>query len=185
MKRKSIFYYVGNILVITSLTIFLYIFWPLIQIFLFPPQILAKLPEQGIYITIPKIHAQSPIITGVDPNNQTIYDEALQHGVAQAKGTALPGQTGTIYLFAHSSGPPWQITRFNTIFLRLGELQKGDQIIITMNGKNYVYSVTDKKIVEPWQVSYITNSKKVQLIVQTCTPIGTSLYRLLVFAKPQ
>jgi LPXTG-site transpeptidase (sortase) family protein len=54
-----------------------------------------------------------------------------------------------------------------------------------MNGKNYNYVVYDKKVVEPWQVSYITESKKTQLIVQTCTPIGTSLYRLLVFADPE
>lgn len=185
MKRHSISYYIGTILIVASFCGFFYIFYPIIQIYLFPPQILQNLPEKGMYITIPKIHAQSPIIPNVDPNNQAVYDAALQHGVAQAKGTSLPGQKGTVYLFAHSSGPIWDETHFNTIFLRLGELQKGDQIIIRMNGKNYKYVVYDKKVVDPWQVSYITDSKKTQLIVQTCTPIGTSLYRLLVFAYPK
>ncbi len=153
--------------------------------YLFPPQIQSQLPEYGMYITIPKIHAQSPVIPEVDSNNQTVYDEALKHGVAQAKGTALPGEKGRVYLFAHSSGLPWEETHFNTIFLRLGELQNGDTIIVRRNGKDYKYIVYDKKTVDPSQVSYITDSTKTQLILQTCTPIGTSLYRLLIFAKPQ
>jgi LPXTG-site transpeptidase (sortase) family protein len=184
IKHKNISYYFGNALLIISLLGFLYIFWPIVQIYLFPSQIQQHLPEYGMFVTIPKIHAQSPIIPNVDPNNQAIYDEALKHGVAQAKGTSLPGQKGTVYLFAHSSGLPWELTHFNTIFLRLGELQKGDEIIVRRNGKDYNYIVYDKKTVDPSQVSYLTESKKTQLIVQTCTPIGTSLYRLLIFAEP-
>lgn len=185
MRKHSLSFHLGNLLLLVAFLGFLYIIWPVVQIYLFPPQIQLQqnLPERGMFITIPKIHAQSPIIPNVDPNNQTVYDAVLQHGVAQAKGTALPGEKGTVYLFAHSSGPPWELTHFNTIFWRLGELQKGDVIIVRRNGKNYNYSVYDKKVVNPWQVSYLTDSKKTQLIVQTCTPIGTSLYRLLVFAK--
>jgi sortase A len=184
-KKNGLSSIVGNLLLLISLFGFLYIFWPIVQIYLFPPTIQQKLPEIGTYITIPKIHAQSPIILNVDPRNQSIYDEALQHGVAQAKGTSLPGQSGTIYLFAHSSGPLWDETHFNTIFLRLGELKKGDVIIIRRNGKDYVYKIRESKVVNPSEVSYLTNTKTTQLIVQTCWPIGTSLYRLLVFADPQ
>jgi LPXTG-site transpeptidase (sortase) family protein len=182
--KKRISYYLGNIFLIGAFLGLIFIFWPILQIYLFPPQIQSQqnLSTTGIFITIPKIHAQSPVIPDVDPNNQVIYDEALSHGVAQAKGTSLPGEKGTVYLFAHSSGPPWDETYFNTIFLRLGELQSGDQIILRRNGKNYMYVVFDKKVVNPWQVTYLTNSKKTQLIIQTCTPVGTSLYRLLVFA---
>jgi LPXTG-site transpeptidase (sortase) family protein len=184
MKYKSLSYYIGNLLILVSFIGFLYIFYPIIQIYLFPPTIQQNLPEVGTFITIPKIHAQSPVIEDVDPTNQAIYDEALKHGVAQAKGTALPGQKGTVYLFAHSSGPVWDLTHFNTIFLRLGELQKGDMIYIKRNGKDFVYRVRELKTVNPSNVSYLTNAKRTQLILQTCTPIGTSLYRLLVFADP-
>jgi LPXTG-site transpeptidase (sortase) family protein len=186
-KNKHRFsYYVGNILCIVALAGFLYIFLPIIQIYLFPPAIMAisNLPKQGMYITVPKIHAQAQIIPGVDPDNQAVYDEALKHGVAQAKGTALPPEKGTVYLFAHSSGPVWEENYYNTIFMRLGELKKGDLIIIRRNGKDYNYKVRGEKTVDPSQVSYLTNDKKTQLILQTCTPVGTSLYRLLVFADP-
>src|SRR5260221_14044332 len=171
IKRNFFIYYLGNFFLILSFIIFVYIFWPIIQIYIFPPKIQQNLPTKGIFVTIPKIHAQSPIIPNVDPNNQGMYDEALMHGVAQTKGTKLPGEKGTVYLLAHSSGPPWQETHFNTIFFRLGELQKGDLIILRRNGKNYDYVVYDKKVVNPLDVSYLTQSHKTQLIIQTCTPI--------------
>ena len=185
MRRKSLFYYLGNIFLLLSFFGFFYLFGPIIQIYLFPPVIQQRLPEKGMFVTIPKIHAQSPVILSVDPGNQVIYDEALKRGVAQAKGTALPGESGTVYLFAHSSGPLWDETHFNTIFLRLGELQKGDSILIRLNGRDYHYHVREEKVVHPSEVTYLTNTKRTQLILQTCTPIGTSLYRLLVFADPQ
>lgn len=176
--------YIGNILVILSLVVFIYLLWPFFQIFLFPPIVRQKLPDKGTFVTIPKIHAQAPVILGVDPANQAIYDAALKRGVAQAKGTALPGQKGTVYLFAHSSGWPWDFAKYNTIFLRLGELKQGDTIYIYSNGKNYAYRVRESKVVNPSAVGYLTNASKTQLIVQTCWPIGTSWSRLLVFADP-
>lgn len=121
---------------------------------------------------------------GVNPFNEEEYRKALEKGVAQAKGTALPGEKGTIFLFAHSSDFPWRITRYNVAFFRLPELQKGDKINIFRNGKEYKYKVTDKKTVWPSEVNYLLDTKKTQLILQTCFPIGTSLQRLLVFAKP-
>jgi LPXTG-site transpeptidase (sortase) family protein len=183
-KGKSWSYYVGNSLVIGAFISFVILFWPLFQIYLFPPVIRENLPGTGTFITIPEIHAQAPVILGVDPNNQAVYDAALKQGVAQAKGTALPGQKGTIYIFAHSSGPLWDLTHFNTIFLRLGELKKGDLIYIKRNGKTYDYRVRTSKTVSPSHVSYLTDDTSTQLILQTCTPIGTSLFRLLIFADP-
>jgi sortase A len=183
--KKSFSYYFGTVLLVVSVIIFLYLLWPIIQIYFFPPTIQQHLSKKGTFITIPKIHAQSSVIEQVDPSNQAVYDAALKHGVAQAKGTSLPGQIGTVYLFAHSSGPVWEETHFNTIFFRLGELKKGDLITIRRNGKDFTYRVRESKVVSPSEVSYLQNTTRTQLIVQTCWPIGTSFYRLLVFADPQ
>ena len=103
--------------------------------------------------------------------------------MAHAKGTALPNQAGTTFLFAHSSDVPWRITSYNTAFYRLGKIQPGDQITITYEGEDYFYQVRDKKVVWPIEVEFLTKQGKDQLILQTCTPIGTSLKRLLVFAE--
>lgn len=185
MKNKShrnFSYYIGNFLIIFSLFGFIFIFGPVIKIFLFPPVIQTQLKKDGFFITIAKIHAQSPIIEQVDPWNEKTYQEALKRGVAQAKGFAYPGEKGLIYLFAHSSGMPWEITRYNTIFLRLGELKKNDVIRLTRNGKDYIYLVSYTQEVNPEDVDKVLKNDKNSLILQTCTPIGTSLRRLLVFA---
>lgn len=135
-------------------------------------------------ITIPKINASSPLVDNVDPWNESEYREALKQGVAIAKGFAKPGESGTIYIFAHSSDSPWRISSYNTVFFRLGELKKGDLIEINYNGKKYSYLVDYLVEVWPNEVEAVTRNTRNQLILQTCTPIGTSLKRLLVFALP-
>jgi sortase A len=182
---NKLLFHTGNILIIISLLGFVFIFYPLLQVYLSPPVVQKVTAKTGTYLTIAKINAQAPIIEQVDPWNEAVYDKALTKGVAHAKGTSLPGDKGTSFLFAHSSATPWEMTRFNTIFLRLGEVAVGDEVLITRNGKELKYKVTDKKEVDPSEVQYLLQTDKTQLILQTCTPIGTSLRRLLIFAEPQ
>ncbi len=183
-KRQTFSFYISNFLIITSLFGLGYIYFPLLRIYTITPEIKQTLPEKGLFITIPKIGAQSKVIENVDPWNESEYKKALTLGVAQAKGTHLPGENGLIFLFAHSSDNPFQITRYNTIFFKLNQLNNNDSIIITRNGKNYIYKVYDKKIVWPSEIQYLTDKQGDELILQTCTPPGTSLKRLLIFAKP-
>ena len=185
-KQKRLFLQnTGNLLMLSSLLFLLYIYYPLLVIYIDPPK-LTPTPKTGEYITIPKIQAQAPIVDNVDPWNERVYKEKLQKGVAQAKGSSKIGSTkGTIYLFAHSSDLPWRLTRYNTAFFKLGQVKINDKIILTKNGRKYTYVVTDKKVVWPTDVKYLKELSKTQLVLQTCTPVGTDLQRLLVFAKPQ
>lgn len=180
MKRPLSFY-IGNIFIFLSLLGFFYIGYPLILAYFFPPAV-PSLSSESFTLWIPKINAGGTIIPHVDPWDERIYRLALKKGIAHAKGFALPGEKGTIFLFAHSSGPFWEQTRYNTVFLRLGELEKGDSITIWKNGKEYKFSVTGKKEVSPTDVMAVMKSSPDQLILQTCTPIGTDWKRLLVFA---
>lgn len=182
-SAKSLSFHLGNLFIVISLLLFFIIFYPVIAAYIFPPQIKSEEALIGNYITVPKIHAQAPLYFNVDPFNEGLYRSVLKHGVAQAKGTALPGQKGTVFVFAHSSGNPLEETNYNTIFLRLGELKNGDQILIKTKGKVFTYKVFDKKLVWPTEIKYLKETKD-QLIVQTCWPIGTSIKRLLIFAKP-
>ena len=145
-----------------------------------------KLPDKSqveFFIEIPKIHATAPIIINVDPWNEASYKPQLKQGVAHAAGTALPGEDGTSLLFAHSSDWPWNITRYNTSFFKLNQLQIGDTITIYRDQQPLSYVVFDKQIVWPTQSNFL-ESQETQIILQTCTPIGTSWKRLLIFAKP-
>lgn len=139
--------------------------------------------SKGIQVWIPKIRATGVVVPNVDPWKKTEYELALKHGIAAAKGFALPGEHGPIYLFAHSSGLPWELTRYNTVFLRLGELEMDDRITIWRDGRKYDYKVIAKKEVSPTEVEEVTNVKGDILIIQTCTPIGTDWKRLLIFSE--
>lgn len=188
-KQKSLFFSVfgrtrmqqlGTLLMIIAGLLLIYIYYPLAQLF-FPAGPLVAGPNS---ILIPKINVEAPIIWNVDPFNEKEYRDVLTHGVAQAKGTAFPAQDGTMYIFAHSSDFPWRITRYNVIFFRLGELVKGDKIIVSKDGRHYIYKVRELKTVSPSEVYYLTKEHRTQLILQTCTPVGTDWFRLLVFANP-
>lgn len=171
-------------MMVLALLIVGYTYFPLIMLYLHPPTLNKEALKSGEYIIIPKINAQARIIENVDPWNQTEYSKALEKGVAQAKGTSMIGNRGTIFLFAHSSEDPWKITRENISFFRLFDLKENDRIELYKEGKKHSYYVTGKKEVWPNEVKYLTQSQGDVVILQTCTPIGTSLKRLLVFAKP-
>lgn len=138
-------------------------------------------------VVIPKINANAPIIANVDPSNHDAYMDALRHGVAHAAGSVFPGMDGNVYLFAHSTDFIWNVSRFNAVFYLLKELKPGDEIDVFFQGRRYVYVVTDTKITNPDDLSYITNNigGGQRLTLQTCWPPGTSIKRLLVLAKPK
>lgn len=134
-------------------------------------------------ISIPKINAYAPLIFDVDPWNASIYQSALKKGVAHAKGSAYPGEPGVTFLFAHSSGTfGIDLTQYNTVFFRLGELQPGDTIVINYDKRKYKYIVRRKEVVNAKDTVKLFANKNSDLILQTCTPPGTSFARLLVFA---
>lgn len=134
-------------------------------------------------IVIPKIRANAKVLGGVDPFNSQLYQEALMHGVAHAKGSALPTENGNVFIFSHSSVDFWQAQRYNSVFYLLSKLTSGDVIYLYYQGKQYEYIVRELLTVQPEDVSYLhSKDSKKMLTLMTCTPAGTSLKRLLVLA---
>ncbi len=137
-------------------------------------------------ILIPKIGANARITANVDAIDKNVYVPILRQSVAHAKGSALPDEKGSVYLFAHSTDNFWNVGLYNAVFYLLKELEKGDSIVVYYKNERYDYTVMDKKIVEPSSVGYLFDARKSekQLILQTCWPPGTTWKRLLVIAKP-
>lgn len=150
------------------------------------PNIRVLVPKDPNFsIIVEKIGADAPVIANVDASNKTVYEAALKKGVAHALGTAFPGQAGVSYLFAHSTDTIFNVPRFNAVFYLLKELERGDRIVIFFDGKRFDYTVIERKITEPADVSYFTLKTDEQILVlQTCYPPGTTWKRLLVVAKP-
>ncbi|MCR4326317.1 MAG: sortase [Candidatus Roizmanbacteria bacterium] len=136
-------------------------------------------------VVIPKISANSRVVKNVDAANYDEYIAALKVGVAHARGTALPGDRGHMYLFAHSTDNFFNVGAYNAVFYLLYKLEKDDAIYIFYNGKKFAYRVTETRIINPDELEYLTrDSSEPFLTLQTCWPPGTTLKRLLVFAQP-
>lgn len=139
-------------------------------------------------ILIPKIGANSKIVPNVDPFNSGIYQAALTKGVAQAKGSASPNEIGNMFLFSHSSANILEASKYNSVFYLLSKLEKNDEIYIYYKNVKYKYKITDKKIVDAKDVSYLNrqsstiNRQSSSLTLMTCWPPGTTYKRLLVIA---
>ena len=140
-----------------------------------------KYPTAGM--TIPKLYMDEPIIFNVDPQNRPQYMAALKQGIAQAAGTNLPGYPGLGYYFAHSSSAE-TVSQYNAVFYLLGKLQTGDEVDIWKDGQKNQYVVYDSYVTTPDDLRFLNQTYDHETIVlQTCWPPGTTLKRLLVFAK--
>ncbi len=134
-------------------------------------------------IVIPKLGANAHVIANVDPYDSAAYQYALTKGVAHARGTSVPGTIGNIFLFAHSSENFYEALTYNSVFYLLPKLAKGDVILLYYKGVKFTYVVTDKKLVDPKDVSYLTSKGEHQtLTLMTCWPPGTNIQRLLILA---
>ena len=135
-------------------------------------------------IIIPKIGANSKVISDVDSQDSKVYQVALTKGVAHAKGSAYPGETGNSFYFAHSSDNFYNANRYNSVFYLLNKMEKGDFFYLVYKNWVYKYIVTETSIVEPEEVRYLENNtdKKIATLM-TCWPAGTTISRLVVVGE--
>lgn len=133
-------------------------------------------------LIIPKINLESVVVKDVDPGNVTEYREQLKNGVAHALGSYLPGEDGTMFLFAHSTDTVFNITNYNAKFFAAKELMVGDEILVKYGDRTYKYIVTNKAVINPGDLDRVRNSGS-DLVLSTCFPPGTDWQRLVVFAE--
>lgn len=141
--------------------------------------------DPNFSIVIPKININSKVVKNVDPHDPKIYQPALTQGVAHAEGSALPGFTGNVFIFAHSASSWYQANQYNAIFYLINKLDSNDEIDLYYQGSKYSYKVADKKIVASTDINYLANNLNTNtLTLMTCWPPGTTLKRLVIVAHP-
>lgn len=134
-------------------------------------------------LIVPKVGINAPVLAGVNPTDPGQYQDALKKGVAHSSLSYFPDQDGTVYLFSHSTNYDWFVKDLNAVFYLLKNLSEGDLIVVYYKGSQYTYKLTEKRIVNPSEVSYLLpQTGKKRLILQTCWPPGSTTERLLIFA---
>jgi sortase A len=113
-------------------------------------------------------------------NGQAAVD--TDHGPSHYPWTAMPGHGRTVAIAGH------RVTHTHP-FLRLGDLVDGDLIRIDYGpaprfARRACYRVTGSTVVSPSAVWVTRDVGHERLVLTTCTPPHTALYRLVVFARP-
>lgn len=143
-------------------------------------------------VIIPRINRNVPVVK-VSTENLIKRDwgalegeiqQALRYGVVHYPGTAEPGDNGNVVITGHSSYFSWDPGRFKDVFALLHEVAVGDTIIVYHDQKKYFYQVYATEVVTPDKIDILTQKGENRLTLITCTPVGTNLKRLVVFARP-
>ena len=103
-------------------------------------------------------------------------DSVLSSALGHMEGTALPGEEGNCCIAGHRN------YTFGKYFNRLNEIEIGDQIEIETYDSNLIYEVNDIFVVEPTQVSVLSEIEGNNLTLITCTPLFIGSHRLIIRA---
>jgi len=117
---------------------------------------------------IPSLEIEVPIIEGTDT-------EELAKGVGHYIQSVLPGEKDNCILSGHR----------DTVFIKLGGIHIGDQIIIKTDSGLYIYQVSSTRIVNKNDKTVIVPTETAVLTITTCYPfvfIGAAPDRFIVIA---
>lgn len=132
-------------------------------------------------LIIPKLNIDVPINFDI-PLSDVM--SAMNHGVAHYRisgASAYPGEIGNFIITGHSAGDVYSSNPYKYIFSGLERLEDGDLIYVNYNSVRYTYKVVAKQVIEPTNVgALVMQTDKPLITLVTCTPLGTSRYRLLV-----
>jgi sortase A len=128
-----------------------------------------KMGEDIGELIIPKLNARLPIYHGTN-------EEELEKGVGHYAGSVLPGEPDNCVLAGHR----------DTVFRKLGEVGKGDLLIVKTVAGEFTYKVRKVRIVDADDRTVIVPKPKATLTVSTCYPfhyIGAAPKRYVLVAN--
>ncbi len=126
-------------------------------------------PEHAIRIHIPAIGVDAPVVEGDDW-------ESLKRGAGHHIGSANPGERGNCVISAHDD-------IFGEIFRYLPDVELGDIVEVYTTGQVYRYVVTQKRFIEPTDVSVMYPTSSPVLTLISCYPYGIDTHRIVVIAE--
>ena len=153
------------------------------------PTVSANVHEKPT-LMIPKLNVEVPIVFGSKTDVKSM-NVAMSNGVANFKVTgasAAPGEIGNFVVSGHSAGNIYQQSDYKFIFSGLTRMTNGDLIYVDYSKQRYTYRVVGSTVVDPSDVNALRkiatdHPGKPMITLITCTPLGTSKYRLLVYGE--
>ena len=128
-------------------------------------------PEHATRIRLSAIGVDAPVIEGDDW-------ESLKRGAGHHIGSANPGERGNCVISAHND-------IYGEIFRYLPDVELGDIVEVYTASQVYRYVVTQKRIIEPTEVSVLYPTSTPVLTLISCYPYGIDTHRIVVIAELQ
>jgi LPXTG-site transpeptidase (sortase) family protein len=139
-------------------------------------------PVKTFNIKIPALGIESLLVTHPDdPTTSKGLLQPLSEGVGHL--FSYPGGNGKIMIYGHSSGYPWDVSKYTKVFRKVNELQQGDQVYVDFRGKQYTYQVAYKEAIPASDMQPFSGEGE-ELILYTCWPPDSIKQRYLVHAYP-
>lgn len=135
-------------------------------------------------MSIPSLSISDLTITHPeDPFSQDGVLSVLSEGVGHL--FSYPGEGSKIMIYGHSSGYPWDLSKYTKIFRTINKISIGSRLYVTYNGHVFVYQVTEKKAVPAKDKSlFEPDSNGEKLVLYTCWPPDSITQRYTVTAVP-
>jgi sortase A len=128
------------------------------------------------FLTIEKLKINNAVVS--------IVNDDLTQNLVHFTGP-MPGQKGNLVVFGHSTLPYLYNTKdYKTIFTKLPDMKKDDEIQIVADNVTYKYKIFEMKIVDPNNLTVLdqtTDDSYLTLI--TCVPPGTYFKRLVIKSR--
>ena len=116
--------------------------------------------EIGI-IEIEAVNLKNVIVESTDK-------KYLNHHVCHFENTAMPGEDGNFSLAGHSS-----TYYYNQVFNEVHKVKVGDKIKITAVDNEFIYTITETRVVESDEIDVLSQDKsKKEITLVTCTNGG-------------
>jgi len=127
-------------------------------------------PEQRFgQIEIPRLGIREWIVQGTSK-------EALEKGAGHIEGTSMPGLGGNFALAGDR-------VLYTSPFLRLDQLEVGDEVLIHLPYADFTYKAEVKTNVDPSEVSVLKPRGYDSVTLSTCDPPWGLSTRIIIFAR--
>ena len=130
-------------------------------------------PPKENRIVIPSISLNEPILESSNINVIT------NGGTWRRPSSATPKDNNNTVIVGHR----YYGNNIST-FYNLDKVKVGQLLAVYWEGQEFLYEVTETKVVTPSTVDIEAPTSERQLTLYTCTPIWTARNRLVVIAKP-
>lgn len=136
-------------------------------------------------LRIPEIDVNSIVVEGVGvdelkrgpghyPECRSGFQEPLCLDLPG--GAAWPGQDERVIVSGHR-------TTYGQPFFDLDKVERGDEIVTETKWGDFTYEITEKRVIEPDDLSVTLPTGKAEIVLTTCNPKFSAAQRLIVVAE--